>query len=132
MCTHESLSYLSCEAGNYIHDVQDSRELRDGLLGRNLSRNSPILMYPLFISMSRHVLSGEFIENKIYIFASNAVILSKCFKMSRSDGKWRWVKKENLFLRIFANCPLITIAERKSIMKNEPWRAACQVVNKPS
>ena len=69
---------------------------------------------------------------KIYIFASNAVILSKCFKMSRSDGKWRWVKKENLFLRIFANCPLITIAERKSIMKNEPWRATCQVVNKPS
>ena len=70
---------------------------------------------------------------KIYIFASNAVILSKCFKMSRSDGKCRCVKKkEKLFLRIFANCPLITIPERKSIMKNEPWREGCQVVNKPS
>ena len=39
--------------------------------------------------------------------------------MSRSDGKCQCPKKrEKLFLRISANCPLITIPERKSII----WR----------
>ena len=54
---------LHCVAGQYIHDGQHSQSSEMESCERNLSRNSPILMYPLFISMFRHVLYREFIEN---------------------------------------------------------------------
>ena len=53
------LCSLPWVAGNIF--MTDSREMES--CERNLSRNSPILMYPLFISMFRHVLYREFIEN---------------------------------------------------------------------
>ena len=88
-----SLPCVVCSPGNVF--MTDSREFR-WRAARETCQGTPQFSCIHYLFLCSVMFStGNLL--KIYIFASNAVILYKCLKMSRSDGKWRWVKKEKLF-----------------------------------